>query len=75
MKNLQKFVETASASELPYIAWLATFSIDPGILISLYASAHCPYTTLATSEWIISWPGDPMVHRVAAILFSSHPYM
>ena len=49
------FVETAS--ETPF-AKLATFSVDPGILISLiYASAYHPYTILATGEWMISWLG------------------
>ena len=43
-------------SRLPlrcHIAKLATFSVDPGILISLYASAHHPYTTLAVRKWMI----------------------
>ena len=39
-----------------HIARLAMYPIDPGILISLYASAHLPYTTLATGEWMICWP-------------------
>ena len=48
-------------SRLPlscHIAQLATYPIDPGILISLYTSAHHPYTTLATGEWMIFWPGE-----------------
>ena len=39
-----------------HIAQLGTFSVNPGILVSLYASAHHPYTTLATGEWMIFWP-------------------
>ena len=35
----------------------SVFSVDPGILLSLYASAHHPHTTVATGEWIVSWPG------------------
>ena len=71
----------AFLSRLPlslHIAWLATFSIYPGILISFYASAHHPYTTLATGEWMIFCPGeDSPVEiesaKLAAILYSSHP--
>ena len=51
----------AFSSRLPlscHIAWLATYPIDPGILISLYTSAHQPYTTLATGQWMIFWPGE-----------------
>ena len=49
----------AFSSTLPlrrHIARLGTFSVDPGILVSLYASAHHPCTTLATGEWMIFWP-------------------
>ena len=45
--------KSAFSSRLPvgcHIAQLAIFSFDSGILLSLYASAHHPYTTLATSE-------------------------
>ena len=38
------FVETAS--ETPY----CTISVNPGIVASLHASAHHPYTTLATGQ-------------------------
>ena len=41
------------SSRLPlrrHIAQLTTFTIDHSILLSLYASAHHPYTTLATGE-------------------------
>ena len=46
-------------SRLPlrrHIARWDTFLVDPGILVNLYASAHHPYTTLATGEWMIFWP-------------------
>ena len=60
-----------------HIAWWDTFSIDPGILVSLYASAHHPYTTLTTGEWMIFWPREDIPLKlgqlsVAAILKSSH---
>ena len=38
-----------------HIARLGMFSVDPGIVVSLYASAHHPYTTLAIDEWMIFW--------------------
>ena len=41
------FVETASET---HIARLGTFSVNPGIVVSFYASAHHPYTTLAVDE-------------------------
>ena len=31
----------------------ARFQVDPGIVVSFYASAHHPYTTLAIDEWMI----------------------
>ena len=43
----------AFSSTLPlrhHIAQWGTFSVDPGILLSLYASAHHPYTTLWPSK-------------------------
>ena len=46
----------AFSSRLPlsrHIAILAMYPIDPGILISLYANAHHPYSTQATGEWMI----------------------
>ena len=51
----------AFSSRLPlrrHIARWGTFSVDPGIVVSLYASAHHPYTTLATGEWMIFWPSE-----------------
>ena len=71
----------AFSSRLPlsrHIARLATYPIDPGILISLYASAHHPYTTLATGEWMIFWPGEDTPVEVRSTecsrhLVSSHP--
>ena len=59
----------AFSSRLPlsrHIAQLATYPIDPGILISLYASAHHPYTTLATGEWMIFWPGEDTAIEVGS---------
>ena len=59
---------------------LAIFSVDPGILLSLWqALNHHPYTTLANGEWMISWPGEESPVEVrstesATILFPSHPY-
>ena len=55
-----------------HIARLATFSIDPGILISLYASAHHPYTTLATGEWMIFWSGEDSPVKVRSTECSRH---
>ena len=51
----------AFLSRLPlshHIARWGMFSVDPGILVSLYTSAHHPYTTLATGEWMIFWPSE-----------------
>ena len=51
----------AFLSRLPlrcHIARSGTFSVDSGIVVSLYASAHHPYTTLATGEWMIIWPRE-----------------
>ena len=51
----------AFSSRLPlrcHIARLGTFSVDPGIVVSLYASIHHPYTTQAIDEWMIFWPSD-----------------
>ena len=42
------FIETAS--ETSNCTMGQHFSVDPGVLVSLYASAHHPYTTLATGE-------------------------
>ena len=69
------------SSRLPlrcHIARLGMFSVNSGILISLYRSAHHPHTTLATGEWMIFWPGeDSLVEvgptSVAAILKFCHP--
>ena len=63
------------SSRLPlsrHIARLATYPIDPGILISLFASAHHPYTTLATGEWMISWPGEDSPVKVRPTECSRH---
>ena len=58
VKSVQKFDtakknRTSFSSRLPlrrHFAKLATFSVDPGVLISLYASDYHPYTILATGE-------------------------
>ena len=45
----------AFSSRLPLrcrIAWLGMFSVDSGILVSLYASAHHPHTTLYSYRWV-----------------------
>ena len=65
----------AFSSRLPlsrHIAWLATYPIDPGILISLYASARHPYTTLANGEWMIFWPGKDSPIEVRSTECSCH---
>ena len=38
-----------------HIAQLGMFSVDPGIVVSFYASAHHPHTILAIDEWMIFW--------------------
>ena len=63
------------SSRLPlsrHIARFATFFIDLGILISLYASAHHPYTTLATGEWRIFWPSEDNPIEVGSTECSWH---
>ena len=65
----------AFSSRLPrrhHIAWWGTFSADPGIVISLYASAHHPYTTLATGEWMIFWPSEDSPVEVGPTECSCH---
>ena len=55
-----------------HIARWGTFSVDPGILLSLYASAHHPCTTLATGEWIIFWPSEDSAIEVGPTECSRH---
>ena len=55
-----------------HIAWLDTFSVDPGILVSLYASAHHPHTTPATGEWLIFWPSEDSLVEVGSTECSRH---
>ena len=55
-----------------HIARIATFSVDPGILVSLYASAHHPHTTLATCEWMIFWPSEDSPVDVGSTECSRH---
>ena len=64
-----------------HIAWFGTFSVDPGHVVSFYANAYHPHTTLAIlmSEWYFD-PGKIVPLKlgrlsVATILFLSHPYM
>ena len=67
--------EKLAFSSLPlshHIAWWGTFSVDPGILVSLYASAHHPYTTLATGEWMIFWPSEDSPVEVGPTECSCH---
>ena len=45
--------EMVFSSRLPlrsHIAQLGMFSVNPGIVVSFYASAHHPYTILAIDE-------------------------
>ena len=65
----------AFSSRLPlrcHIARLGTFSVDPGIVVSFYASAHHPYTTLATGEWMIFWPSEDSPVEVGSTECSRH---
>ena len=55
-----------------HIARWGTFSVDPGILVSLYASAHHPHTTLATGEWMIFWPSEDSPIEVGPTECSRH---
>ena len=60
----------AFSSRLPlrrhHIAWLGTFSVDPNILVSLYASAHHPHATLATGIFMPQW-AEPQRHTVVVV--------
>lgn len=54
-------------SRLPlrcHIAQLATFLVDPGNLLSLYARAYHPHTT--TGDWTISWPSEDSLVEVVS---------
>ena len=55
-----------------HIARWGTFSVDPGILVSLYASVHPLYTTLATGEWMIFWPSEDCPIEVGPTECSRH---
>ena len=75
----QKWGEVGFRYNIAYL--VATFSVNPGILIiiSLYASVHHLYTTLATGEWMISWLDENISNDVRSTecschLVSSHPY-
>ena len=62
-------------SRLPlrrHIARWGTFSVDPGILVSFYASIHHPYTTLATGEWMIFWPSEDSLVEVGPTVCCHH---
>ena len=63
------------SSRLPlrcHIAQVGTFSVDPGIVVSFYASAHHPYTTLAIDEWTIIWPSEDSPVEVGSTECSQH---
>ena len=65
----------AFSSRLPlrrHIARLGTFSVDPGIVVSFYASAHHPYTTLAIDEWMILWLSKDIPIEVVSTECSYH---
>ena len=65
----------AFSSRLPlrrHIARLGTFSVDPGIVVSFYASAHHPHTTLAIDEWMIFWPSKDSPVEVRSTECSRH---
>ena len=65
----------AFSSRLPlrrHIARLGTFSVDPGIVVSFYASAHHPQTTLAIDEWVIFWPREDSPVEVGLTECSRH---
>ena len=65
----------AFSSRLPlrrHIAWLGTFSVDPGIVVSFYASTHHQYTTLAIDEWMIFWLSEDSPVEVGSTECSHH---
>ena len=55
-----------------HIAQLGMFSVNPGIVVSFYASAHHPYTTLAIDEWMIFWPSKDSPIEVGSTECSRH---
>ena len=55
-----------------HIVRLDTFSVNPGIVVSLYASTRHPYTTLAIDEWMILWPGKDSPVEVGSTECSRH---
>ena len=65
----------AFSSRLPlrrHIARLGTFSVDPGIVVRFYASAHHLYTTVAIDEWMIFWPSEDSPVEVGSTECSRH---
>ena len=65
----------AFLSRLPlrrHIARLGTFSVDPGIVVSLFASAHHPHTTLAIDERMIFWPSEDSPIEVGSTECNRH---
>ena len=48
------------------------FLVNPGILVNLYASAHHPYTTLATGKWMTFWPSKDSPIKVGCTECSCH---
>ena len=54
------------------LAQLAMFSVDSGILLSLYASTHHLHTTLTTGEWMIFWLSEDSPVEVGSTECSCH---
>ena len=55
-----------------HIGRLGMFSVDPGIVVSFYASAHHPHTTLAIDEWMIFWLSQDSPIEVGSTECSRH---
>ena len=55
-----------------HIARLGMFSVNPGIVVSFYASAHHPYTTIAIDEWMIFWLSEDCPVEVGPTECSCH---
>ena len=65
----------AFSSRLPlrrHIAQLGMFSVDPGIVVSFYASAYHPHTILVIDEWMISWTSKDSAIEVGLTVCSRH---
>ena len=55
-----------------HIARLGMFSVNPGIVVNFYASAHHPHTTIAIDEWMIFWPSEYSPIEVGSTECSRH---